>query len=926
MKAVAVASVVLPLLLRAAAAGPLGARETRSDRSTPLTVPGSTVALGGEDVQESGEEVGQQHATAPASSGGEEWPPSRVASRGSVAVVSVIKNEGDVLAEWLDHHLAEGVSRFLLVDDNSTDATVAVLDMYASFVTVVRFEGERPKTGFQVVACRRALKKNPLAEEWLAFIDADEYLWAPYSLTIPEVLEQVPSEAGQVLTPWVMHGSSGHVEQPPSVIGGFTRRSDRLATGTHHVKALVRRTALRQVFIHSHDVGAAWTLGPDLATQVPWSGNLFSVDAATLVGKFDLLRLNHYPIMSLGRFRKVKQQRGDVMGSKNIRTEGYFRRYDLISSDLVDNSLMRKRNLCRRDDDWSPLRTATAHSIALVFHGPHVPHVVAADNREDDTSSASSKEQQHGAFFEEALYGFDVIRSDHDNGGDNATLQTTGALVASLASRYAAVAVLQAQEATFSHSNAFFRSQLAAVTRCRRLLFQGAAFCTLDLHGFVWRSTELLARPDPAADADAALQFRGSWPSGACVAVVSTTPGVGGGVVNVVGDQHRHRLRSQVALQRSLDQPILSGSLVEPLSRQILRPNGDEGPLGSKTRNKLVLTLSLPPREGGLFRQVDSLVAVACLAKLLGAELLFPASLAAGPAIEEGPPTSAFNIARSVANFRAAGVQAASAEYAASHCESSTALEALDIERRVGLPAYGLRLGSVPSLRHCGDDVALLRLDRVDAATFSRHGNLPPIGEYAALARVLVNAMEPSTPVLAAIQAAKDLILGRDSPATSTFGGCDSVDLFLDDDSGTTECPLCRLDGPGAVDALYVGSSARGRPDDGGAALAAAVARRCAFKGPVWNWDALRRRLPDLSRFSPEQQRIFEGHLMQDADFFWGARRDSGLTNYVTLRRWLRGKGATSAVASTASGSGADAGHAPWLSYRHPSVGLCQPS
>ena len=39
----------------------------------------------------------------------------------SVGIISVFKNEAQVIYEWLLHHAKEGVSQFLLVDNDSTD-------------------------------------------------------------------------------------------------------------------------------------------------------------------------------------------------------------------------------------------------------------------------------------------------------------------------------------------------------------------------------------------------------------------------------------------------------------------------------------------------------------------------------------------------------------------------------------------------------------------------------------------------------------------------------------------------------------------------------------------------------------------------------------------------------------------------------------
>ena len=59
---------------------------------------------------------------------------------------------------------------------------------------------------------------------WVAFIDLDEFLWAPKAIDVKRVLKQ--HEALSVVgLSWLWFGSNGHIDQPTSVIQSFTRRA-----------------------------------------------------------------------------------------------------------------------------------------------------------------------------------------------------------------------------------------------------------------------------------------------------------------------------------------------------------------------------------------------------------------------------------------------------------------------------------------------------------------------------------------------------------------------------------------------------------------------------------------------------------------------------------------------------------------------------
>ena len=54
-----------------------------------------------------------------------------------LVVVSVFKNEADVLKEWIEHHLWQGVEHFYLVDNGSTDDYMRAIGSLATRVTVI---------------------------------------------------------------------------------------------------------------------------------------------------------------------------------------------------------------------------------------------------------------------------------------------------------------------------------------------------------------------------------------------------------------------------------------------------------------------------------------------------------------------------------------------------------------------------------------------------------------------------------------------------------------------------------------------------------------------------------------------------------------------------------------------------------------------
>ena len=236
-----------------------------------------------------------------------------------LVVQSIFKNEADVLAEWIEHHRWQGVEHFFLVDNNSSDNFAQVLAPYAQYVTL-RTE---PKPHQQVRHINTFRERIRNEARWVMNIDVDEFVYAHPSRgfsSIPEYLRMV--EAFNCTTTylslyWHMFGSSGHIQQPPSIRTHFTRSAAQTTwSGT---KYIARARAVRRMDVHKP------IIMPGLIN--PWQ----MPDPLPLV-------LNHYAILSRERFARVKMTRGDVdaASSESLRTMIYFKQYDRIGNE-VDN-------------------------------------------------------------------------------------------------------------------------------------------------------------------------------------------------------------------------------------------------------------------------------------------------------------------------------------------------------------------------------------------------------------------------------------------------------------------------------------------------------------------------------------------------------------------------------------------------------------
>ena len=141
-----------------------------------------------------------------------------------LSVVTIMRNEGKYVKEWLDYHILVGVERFYIYDNESTDNLADVLEPYIKQGIVVYkyFPGDK-KNGIQAQAYMDCIQNYKNETQWLAIIDADEFIVPMKHNTVPELLKDYESVPGLSIN-WLMFDSNGHDKKPRGgVLENYTR-------------------------------------------------------------------------------------------------------------------------------------------------------------------------------------------------------------------------------------------------------------------------------------------------------------------------------------------------------------------------------------------------------------------------------------------------------------------------------------------------------------------------------------------------------------------------------------------------------------------------------------------------------------------------------------------------------------------------------
>ena len=132
-----------------------------------------------------------------------------------LAICVIVKNEAPYMKEWIDYHRLVGVEKFYVYDNESTDSLLSVLAPYI-YKGIVEYNFIEGKAR-QMDAYNDCLKSHRDDTEWLAIIDADEFIVPVGKFSLPKVLEEYKEYPG-VGVNWVMFDYNKHIKKIP---GGY---------------------------------------------------------------------------------------------------------------------------------------------------------------------------------------------------------------------------------------------------------------------------------------------------------------------------------------------------------------------------------------------------------------------------------------------------------------------------------------------------------------------------------------------------------------------------------------------------------------------------------------------------------------------------------------------------------------------------------
>lgn len=243
------------------------------------------------------------------------------------SILACCKDEEAYLEEWIEFYRLQGAEHFWLYNNNGTDRSKERIQRYIDqgIVSWIDWPGVKQQLNMYADGIRRAREET----RWLAIVDLDEFLFPTASHCslienqrggVAKLLANYENSA-QILVPWYLYGSSGHLKKEPGlVIERFTQRDRNISNFT---KAIVRPWCVVVPHVHSNLVFGRTVdehNHPLYYGEHPQSA--------------DILRLNHYVVKSKEEFID-KKKRGDALYGGTF-IDQFFTEHD--RNDVFDNS------------------------------------------------------------------------------------------------------------------------------------------------------------------------------------------------------------------------------------------------------------------------------------------------------------------------------------------------------------------------------------------------------------------------------------------------------------------------------------------------------------------------------------------------------------------------------------------------------------
>ena len=302
------------------------------------------------------------------------------------AVCLIVKNEAENIAEWVAHYSMIGFDQIIAYDNMSDDGTTEILDRLKDHYNLtVRpwSDAEAARSSCkQMAAYEHCLASDGARFDWLAYLDADEFLIPPPGETIGTLLHR-HRDADGIAVNWRIFGSSALESSTGRlVMEAFNRRAGVSDNTNRHVKMLFRpRAALRLVNPHFVE-----TERPAISvdgSRTAWSEPGITDPDGIVSGTW---KLHHYIIRSRRHWERRMQRRQTDGMMRDWSEFDLYDRNEVLDVSALDHAERVAGGLARIGFSYAPVPVVDSETALA----PRRPNFAGAARRPAAAAAAPS--------------------------------------------------------------------------------------------------------------------------------------------------------------------------------------------------------------------------------------------------------------------------------------------------------------------------------------------------------------------------------------------------------------------------------------------------------------------------------------------------------------------------------------------------------
>ncbi|MDQ7993393.1 MAG: glycosyltransferase family 2 protein [Propionicimonas sp.] len=210
----------------------------------------------------------------------------------------LVRDEIDIVAAMIEHHLAQGVDLIIATDNGSVDGTRELLAAYAARGRLeVHDYPVHDKKQYALVSAMASRAFTEHGADWVINADADEF-FVPVdrSLTLKQAFEQIPVAIGSFVAPVV--NITGHPARDGSGLTRLRWRDTR-----------PEETLMTTAGLHAHPTGNAVHVGR-AGVQVTQGNHEVDIPSAGEPDPAFAIEVLHYPWRSWVQFSSKVEKTG----------------------------------------------------------------------------------------------------------------------------------------------------------------------------------------------------------------------------------------------------------------------------------------------------------------------------------------------------------------------------------------------------------------------------------------------------------------------------------------------------------------------------------------------------------------------------------------------------------------------------------------